>query len=129
MSVFDGFSDKEATQIREAGTRCGSRRAGRRSPESTPADKAYIVLSGEVSVRHHGQEIARVGEGEMIGEAAIMNHKLRNASIVAETPLELLHFTAETITQLCEDMPRFREALEQTAAARAAKEAAEADGS
>lgn len=125
MSVFDGFSEREARRIREAGTEVNIPQGWSPISESTPADKAYIVLDGEVSVRSHGEEIARVDSGEMIGEAAIMNHKLRNASIVAVTPLKLLHFTAETITALCEEMPSFRDALQQTQAARAAQQAAE----
>ncbi len=64
----------------------------------------------------------------MIGEAAIMNHQLRSASIVAVTPLRLLHFTAESLNALCEQMPSFREALAETQAARAAKQAAEGPG-
>ncbi len=54
--------------------------------ERTPADKAYVILSGTVSVRHKGTEIAQLGEGDIMGEAALMNHSLRTASVVALTP-------------------------------------------
>ncbi len=128
MSVFDGFSEREARQIREAGTEVTIPQGWSPISEATPADKAYIVLEGEVSVRSHGQEIARVGPGEMIGEAAIMNHQLRSASIIAVTKLRLLHFTAEAINELCEELPAFRDALQETQAARAAKHAAEEQG-
>jgi CRP/FNR family cyclic AMP-dependent transcriptional regulator len=79
--------------------------------EKTPADKAYLILDGEVSVRRSGQEVARVGAGELIGEMALVNHKLRNATVVAETPLEVLHFTAETVAALNEQIPTFQQAL------------------
>ncbi|MBO9522683.1 MAG: cyclic nucleotide-binding domain-containing protein [Nocardioidaceae bacterium] len=79
--------------------------------EQTPADKAYLILSGEVSVRRHGDEVARLGAGELIGEMALVNHKLRSATVVAETPLEVLHFTTETVNELAEKIPHFREAL------------------
>ena len=79
--------------------------------EKTPADKAYLILEGEVSVRRSGEEIARVGAGELIGEMALVNHKLRNATVVAETPLEVLHFTDETVARLTEQVPHFQEAL------------------
>jgi len=79
--------------------------------EQTPADKAYLILSGEVSIRRHGEEVARVGAGELIGEMALVNHKLRSATVVAETPLEVLHFTNETVTALAEKIPHFRDAL------------------
>lgn len=79
--------------------------------EQTPADKAYLILDGEVSVRQHGEEIARLGSGEVIGEMALVHHKLRSATVVAETPLEVLHFTAETVAELSGSIPHFREAL------------------
>ena len=79
--------------------------------EKTPADKAYLILDGEVSVRRSGEEVARVGAGELIGEMALVNHKLRNATVVAQTPLEVLHFTAETVATLNEQIPTFQQAL------------------
>ena len=79
--------------------------------EQQPADKAYLILSGEVSVRRHGEEVARLGAGEVIGEMALVNHKLRCATVIAATPLEVLHFTEEIVTDLTEKIPHFRDAL------------------
>ncbi|MGO4258328.1 cyclic nucleotide-binding domain-containing protein [Marmoricola sp. RAF53] len=86
--------------------------------EKTPADKAYLIIDGEVSVRRNGQEIARLGAGDVIGELAIVNHKLRNASVVSLTPLEVIHFTREALTELLDSVPAFGEAIRATAADR-----------
>ena len=86
--------------------------------EKTPADKAYLIVDGEVSVRKAGQEVARLGPGDVIGEMAIVNHKLRSASVVSLTPLEVIHFTKESLQQLLEDVPAFGEALRGTSADR-----------
>jgi CRP/FNR family cyclic AMP-dependent transcriptional regulator len=82
--------------------------------ERTPADKAYIILDGEVSVRKGGQEIARLGPGDTVGEAAIIAHKLRSASVVSVTELEVLHYTSEAVQELLDSVPSFRAAMEQT---------------
>jgi len=119
MSVFDALTEQEAAAVRAAGTEVRIPAGWSPIWESTPADKAYIVLSGEVSVRRHGEEIATVGAGEVLGEAAIMNHSLRTASLVALTDLQLLHFTADAVERLCTDVPAFKEALERTARERA----------
>ena len=71
-----------------------------------------------MSVRKGGQEIARLGEGELFGEQAIVNHTLRTASIVALTPLELLHFTSERFERLVADVPGLRDAIDASAAER-----------
>ncbi len=54
--------------------------------EKTPADKAYLIIDGEVSVRKGKEEVARLGPGDVIGEMAIVGHKLRSASVVSLTP-------------------------------------------
>lgn len=82
--------------------------------EKTPADKAYLIVEGEVAVRKGGQEIARLGPGDVIGEMAIVGHKLRSASVVSLTPLEVIHFTKEAVQQLLDEVPAFGTALRET---------------
>jgi CRP/FNR family cyclic AMP-dependent transcriptional regulator len=86
--------------------------------ESTPADKAYLIVDGEVSVRKAGAEIARLGPGDVIGEIGIVSHKLRTASVVSLSPLEVIHFTREALEQLLIDVPAFGEAMRGTTADR-----------
>lgn len=86
--------------------------------EKTPADKAYLIVDGEVSVRKGGAEVARLGPGDVIGEMAIVNHKLRTASVVSVTPLEVIHFTKESLQSLLDEVPAFGEAIRGTTADR-----------
>ena len=83
--------------------------------ENTPADKAYLILDGQVAVRRHGEEVATLGPGDTIGEVALVKHKLRTATVISLTPLELLHFTAEAVEELSGEIPAFARALESTA--------------
>ncbi len=115
MPIFDGFSDDEVQQVISAGTFVTLPADWSPIWEKTPSDKAYILLSGEVSVRKDGQEIARLGPGEIIGEAGIVNHSLRNASVVSLTKLELIHFTREEVERLCSEVPAFKAALDRAA--------------
>ena len=118
MTFFDTFTPQEVARISAAGTAVHVPEGWSPIWEKTGADKAYILLEGRVSVRRGGQEIAQVGPGDIMGEAAIVNHSLRTASLVALTPLELIHFTAEAVRKLCDEMPKFDEALKAAAAAR-----------
>ena len=81
--------------------------------EKTPADKAYVVLSGELDVRRGGEVVARLGAGDVVGEVAIVEHRLRTATVVAASPLEVLHFTREAVEKLYAEVPAFRAALER----------------
>lgn len=115
QSFFAAFTPAEIARISAAGTRVHVPEGWSPIWEKTPADKAYIILEGEASVRQHGVEIARLGPGDIVGEQAIVNHSLRTASIVALTPLELIHFTDEAVRRLRDEMPSFRTALEAVA--------------
>ncbi|MDO7867975.1 cyclic nucleotide-binding domain-containing protein [Nocardioides jiangxiensis] len=86
----------------------------------TPADKAYVILSGEVDIKLTDGRTVRLGAGDVVGEKAILEHKLRTATVVAATPLEVLHFTADAVTRLYADVPAFRAALDTTLAKHAA---------
>ena len=49
---------------------------------------------------------------------AIVDHKLRSASVVSVTPLEVIHFTRESLEELLDDVPAFGEAIRGTTADR-----------
>lgn len=115
MAIFDGFDDREVDRIKNTGTHVTLPADWSPIWEKTPADKAYVIVKGEASVRRGGEEIARLGPGEIFGEGAIVNHKLRSASIVTLTKVELIHFTREQVEQLRAEVPAFAAALERTA--------------
>ena len=112
LGAFPSATDRDIRTIVEAGRTVTVPKDWSVIIERTPADKAYVVLSGTASVRHDNKEFARIGPGGVIGEMAIIEHKLRNATVVATTPLEALHFTREAVERLREECPAFREALE-----------------
>lgn len=114
-SFFDTFTPPEIARICASGTRVHVPEGWSPIWENTPADKAYVILEGAVSVRQHGGEVARLGAGDVVGETALVQRSLRTATIVALTPLEMVHFTDEAVGRLREEIPRFSEALEQVA--------------
>jgi CRP/FNR family cyclic AMP-dependent transcriptional regulator len=115
VPMFDDLTDAELQKIVEVGTEVTVPEHWSLIWEKTPADKAYIILDGEVVVRKGKDEVARLGPGDVVGESAIVNHKLRNASVVSTTPVRVLHFTREAVEQLCTEVPRFKAALDAAA--------------
>ena len=120
-SFFDSFTPIEIAQITAAGRRVKLPQGWSPIWELTGADKAYILLKGTVSVRRHGEEIAQLGPGDIMGEAAIVRHSLRTASVVALTPLDLIHLTSEAVRRLSDEIPAFRTALDELVLERTAK--------
>lgn len=117
-AFMDRFDAKQQKKILAAGRQVHLPEGWAPISEHTSADKLYIIVSGEVSVRHHGKEVARLGAGEVMGEKAIVSHTLRTASLVALTELNLIHLTDDSVRELSQSMPEFRTALEEVAASR-----------
>lgn len=118
MSVFDALTPAEIARVRKAGTELPLPAGWSPISEKTGADKAYVILEGEVSVRRGGKEIATLGPGDIMGEMAIVNHTLRTATIVALSRLQVVHLTPEAIGELSTSVPAFGEAVRAAAAAR-----------
>ncbi|WP_028660140.1 Crp/Fnr family transcriptional regulator [Nocardioides insulae] len=117
-SFFARFSPEEIARISAAGTRVTMPEGWSPIWEDTPAEAAYIILEGRVSVLQHGTEIARLGPGDIVGEAALAHHSLRTASIVALTSLDLIHLGYDALERLDQEMPSFHDALDQVASER-----------
>ena len=113
------FTAAEKSLIANAGTQVTVPAAWAPIIEGTPGDKVYLILEGEVSVKKQKQEIARLGAGELVGETSLARRKLRNATVVAETPLLVLHFTPPVWRNLLDRVPSLSAAVSERALARA----------
>jgi CRP-like cAMP-binding protein len=118
---FSNLSDQDVAKIAKAGTYVTVPSDWALMGEGTSADKAYLLISGEVSVRKDGKEVATLGPGDIFGEIGIVNHRLRTATVISKSRLECLHFTREKLIELEEQIPEFKKALELSASERSGK--------
>ena len=117
-SILDGLEPADIKRVLAAGNALSLPQGWSPIAAGTPADKAYLITDGTVSVRKGGVEIATLGPGAVVGETAIVNRTLRSATIVALTPLKVVHFTSERIEELADQVPAFGAALRAAAAGR-----------
>jgi CRP-like cAMP-binding protein len=61
--------------------------------EGAPAEAAYFVLSGEVTVGRGGKTFATLGPGSMLGLVALIDKGTRSASAVTTGPARLLRLS------------------------------------
>jgi CRP-like cAMP-binding protein len=81
--------------------------------------ECFFVIDGQAAVLASGQHIATIGNGSIVGEMALVGHKPRNASVVAETPMRLLAFNIVAFRKLLEEMPASRDVIMTVLEARA----------
>jgi len=113
LGTFDPVGEEELLRIVRSGRVHTLPQGWSLMWERTPADKTYVVLEGAVDIRLEGKQLARLVAGDVIGEVAIVQHRLRTATVVAATPLQVLHFTREDVERLYVEEPAFRAALDR----------------
>jgi CRP/FNR family cyclic AMP-dependent transcriptional regulator len=84
--------------------------------EQTPSDACYILLSGEAGVYVGSERVALVGPGEVIGESALRQGKLRNATVTTVGKAEVLRIERADLSRLLNDIPALRETMDATVA-------------
>jgi len=112
------LSDSEINQVAKAGRVVNLPASWSVIWDKTPGDAVYYILEGEVSIRRGGVEVATLGPGDIIGEVAILTHRLRTASVVSKTPVKLINFSAEQGEALAANIPRIGEMLRATSSRR-----------
>ena len=65
----------------------------------------FILLDGTASVTRDGRRVATRTAGDVVGELAVLSHRPRNATVVAETELRTLVLTHAGLDQLLDDIP------------------------
>ncbi len=78
----------------------------------------FVVLSGSVTVTRGGRRIGELGEGSLVGEAAMLDGRPRTASVVVAERARLLVVPGTAVRALIAERPALREALLQAARAR-----------
>ena len=118
LKQLTNLTDAEVNKFAEVGRLVHIPAGWAMISEGTPADNAYFILDGSVSVRRDGQEIASVGEGEFLGEGRILNKVYRSAQVITSTPLTALAFTPEEGRALASEIPTLGQMLSKLEAER-----------
>ena len=63
----------------------------------------YVIEEGTAAIVRDGQEIDRVGPGDVIGETGVLEKAKRNADVVVTTPLLAIKVTHWEIRRLSRD--------------------------
>lgn len=93
----------------EAAARLGRRRevvAGERLiDQGRVGDACFVVGTGHASVYIRGEYVNTVGPGSVIGEMALIEHRPRSATVVADTDMLLVEFGIEPFKRFLASSP------------------------
>jgi CRP-like cAMP-binding protein len=65
----------------------------------------FVIEDGSVVVERDGEPIATLGEGDVVGEIALLAQHRRTASVRARTPVRALTLPVDRLQSLTAEMP------------------------
>lgn len=109
VPFFEGFSDEDLQRVIELSDEVTVASGSVLVDQGDPGTHCYVVLEGTASVYVRGAFVAESGPGSMIGEMALVDHRPRTATVVADTDLRLLRFDSKAFRRLLDEMPKASE--------------------
>jgi CRP-like cAMP-binding protein len=103
---FAGFTDDELARVAALAEEVVAEEGALVIDQGRVGLECYVILKGQAGVYVGGEHIATLGPGSMVGEMALVEHRPRNASVVAETMLRMIQFDIKAFQQLLEEMPK-----------------------
>jgi CRP/FNR family transcriptional regulator, cyclic AMP receptor protein len=89
VPLFEGLSKKQLRRISSLMTRLELPAGKALTREGQQGYEFFIVLEGEVEVRHGDRVVATRGPGEYVGEIALLDKRPRTATVVAATSVSV----------------------------------------
>ena len=86
--------------------------------EGETGHEFFVILDGNARVTRHGKRVATLGPGSAFGELALLDKAPRNATVIAETPMELVVLGQREFAGIVDEVPGFARKLLAGMAAR-----------
>jgi CRP/FNR family cyclic AMP-dependent transcriptional regulator len=86
--------------------------------EGDEGDTMYVIVSGIARVSRKGRKVASLGAGDAVGELAVLGRTTRNATVDAETDLQVAEISRRSLSKLINDVPPFAMKLLEAMATR-----------
>ncbi|TML63666.1 MAG: cyclic nucleotide-binding domain-containing protein [Actinobacteria bacterium] len=73
--------------------------------EGTTGHEFFVIIHGKAKVTRRGRQVAVLGPGNFFGELALLDTAPRNASVTAQTPMEVLVLGQREFSGLLAEVP------------------------
>jgi CRP-like cAMP-binding protein len=105
VPLFDGFSRRHLRRLAGEADVVAFDPGRVIVEEGRPGEAMFVVLSGRARVTRGGRTVARLVPGDFFGELSALDGGPRTASIVAETPVELLRLYRHALRRAIAEEP------------------------
>jgi CRP/FNR family cyclic AMP-dependent transcriptional regulator len=109
VAFFDGFTEHDLVRVATLADEIEAEQGAELTDQGRPGLECYVILDGRASVLFAGEHVATLEKGSMVGEMALIDHRPRSATVVAETPMTLLAFDTNAFSKMLDEMPAARQ--------------------
>jgi|SRR5919108_1305800 CRP-like cAMP-binding protein len=109
LAPFAACSRRELAEINRLSDDVECPEGTRLMREGAAGRECFVIADGEAVVTIGGEEIARLGRGDIVGEMAILDRSPRSATVVATSPLRAVVMTNlqfSAVADLCPSVAR-----------------------
>jgi CRP-like cAMP-binding protein len=118
------FSDLDDSEVEALSTAVTEQSVPEGKPLLKEDDYSYelhVIQDGTAEVVRDGQTIAKLGPGDVFGEAGVLEKSTRTASVTATSPMRLITLDHWALERLRKRIPETIERIGTKAAERAAE--------
>lgn len=105
IPLFDGLAKRHLRQLAEEADVVRFKPGRPIVEEGQGGEAMYVVLSGTAAVVRGRRSVARLIPGDFFGELSALDAGPRSASVVAETPVDVLRLFRHTLQDLLQTEP------------------------
>jgi CRP-like cAMP-binding protein len=114
IPIFAELSPEEARRLATFATETSAAEGQILMKEGDYSVELIAIEEGSAEVLRDGRTIASLGPGDLIGEMGLLEHRPRNADVIASAPMRLLRLTHWEIRRMSDDtVNRIKAIVEQ----------------
>ena len=109
VAFFEGFTDQDLARVASLADEVEAEEGAELTDQGRPGLECFVILDGRASVLVAEEHVATLEKGSMVGEMALIDHRPRSATVIAETPMTLLAFDTKAFSKMLDEMPAARQ--------------------
>ena len=114
IPLFAGVPDDDLRRIATFAAEDSAEAGATLVREGDYSTELVAIEEGTAEVLQHGARIATLGPGDIFGETGVLEKEMRNASVVATSPMRMVKLTTWEIKRLPpEARARLREVVDE----------------
>jgi CRP/FNR family transcriptional regulator, cyclic AMP receptor protein len=106
LPLFADVSDDELSEIATFAQEISVEAGCELVREGDFSYEFMAIEDGEAEVTRHGEHVADLGPGDFFGEMGLLEKTLRNATVTAKTPMQLVTLTGWDLRRIERSVPK-----------------------